>query len=178
MYNAGELVRMMVHSVGELVGIRLYSVGELVDQTKIYYTHTQKHLKIFFNWKQKKIVLFFIFPPHSSSFYFGLFQTSFDDLDLSFFSLSLLFRLWMLMYAYKESPFPWRDSLLQPQFVSQLRVVVGSTFGPRVCWWLQVNMLVYFCLFRHWLFKYVCKESVSFHGKTRYCSHSLWVGSA
>ena len=49
LYNAGELVRMMVHSVGELVGIRLYSVGELVDQTKIYYTHTQKHLKIFFN---------------------------------------------------------------------------------------------------------------------------------
>ena len=36
------------------------------------------------------------------------------------------------MYAYKESPFPWRDSLLQPQFVSQLCVVVGVLSDPEL----------------------------------------------
>ena len=34
------------------------------------------------------------------------------------------------MYAYKESPFPWQDSLLQPQFVSQLCVVVAVLSDP------------------------------------------------
>ena len=36
----------------------------------------------------------------------------------------------MLTYAYKESLFPWRDSLLQPQFVSQLCVVVAVLSDP------------------------------------------------
>ena len=49
------------------------------------------------------------------------------------------------MYAYKESPFPWRDSLLQPQFVSQLCVVVGVLSDPEfvggcrsTCWCISV----------------------------------------
>ena len=36
------------------------------------------------------------------------------------------------MYAYKESPFPWQDSLLQPQFVSQLCVVVAVLSDPEL----------------------------------------------
>ena len=100
----------------------------------------------------KKLKKSFFVP--SFFFYFGLFRTSFDELVI----FLLLFRLWMLMYAYKESPFPWRDSLLQPQFVSQLCIVVAVLSNPEFVGGCRSTHWYIFLLFRHWLFKYVCKE--------------------
>ena len=144
---------MMLLSAGELVGIRLYSVGELVEQTKIYYTHTHTKKTILKSFlienKTKSLFSFFLFPLSFFLFFGGAFFRPVLMTLTCHFSSSLLFRLWMLMYAYKESPFPWRDSSLQPQFVSQLHVLSDPEFagGCR-----SVNMLVYFCLlFQHWL---------------------------
>ena len=62
------------------------------------------------------------------------------------------------MYAYKESPFPWQDSLLQPQFVSQLCIVVAVLSNPEFVGGCRSTRWCICLLFRHWLFKYVRKE--------------------